>query len=217
MVTFAIAAPATLPAGEIIATGVSADDYMAQYAETFHEWVEGVVVKMPPVTVQHDALTTYLRMLMAAYFRLNPIGRILGEPFVMRLDAIGRFREPDLQIILNGNPGQLTDTAMIGPADICIEVVSPESVERDYGQKFNEYEKAGVHEYWIIDPIRQRCDFNRRSGAGIYAEIVPDDTGCYRTPLLPKLALHVPTLWQDPLPDILTVVQAVQAMFKGDE
>ncbi len=104
---------------------------------------------------------------------------------------------------------------MMGPADICIEVVSPESVARDYGEKFAEYEKAGVREYWIIDPIRQRCQFNRLDAAGIYAAISPDDTGHYYAPLLPKLALHVPTLWKDELPDLLTIVQEVQAMFGG--
>jgi Uma2 family endonuclease len=216
MTTLTIPVPATLAAGEIVATGVSADDYLARYAETFHEWVEGVVIKMTPVTLRHDALTTYLRLLLTAYFDLNPIGRVLGQPFVMRLDAVGRFREPDLQIILHDNPGELTDTVMIGPADVCIEVVSPESVERDYGAKFNEYEKAGVREYWIMDPLRQRCDFNRRSEAGIYIEMEPDAAGHYRTPLLPKLALHVPTLWQDELPGVIATGQAVQQMLAAD-
>ncbi len=212
MTTLTVPVPATLAAGEIVATEVSAEDYLAQYAETFHEWVEGVVIKMSPVTLQHDALSSYLRVLFAAYFELSPIDRVLGRPFVMRLDAIGRLREPDLQIILNDNPGELTDTVMIGPADICIEVVSAESVERDYGAKFNEYEKAGVREYWIIDPLRQRCDFNRRNEAGIYIEMEPDNTGYYRTPLVPKLALYVPTLWQPELPGVIATGQAVQQM-----
>ena len=216
MAALTMPVPVVIPASEIVATGVSAEDYLALYAETFHEWVEGVVVKMSPVTLHHALLTQYLLQWLNAYFALNPIGRVVGEPFVMRMDAIGRFREPDLQIILNDNPGQLTDTAMIGPADICIEVVSPESVARDYGDKFTEYEKAGVREYWIIDPLRQRCDFNRRSTAGIYIEMEPDDTAHYRTPLLPKLALHIPTLWQEPLPDILVIVQTVQAMVAGE-
>ncbi len=215
MATLTFTAPTTLPAGEIIAAGVSVDEYLAQYAETFHEWAEGVVIKMSPVSAQHTLLTQYLIQWLNAYFSLKPIGRVFNAPFVMRLDTVGRVREPDLQIILNDNPGQLTDTGMIGPADICIEVVSPESVERDYGAKFSEYEKAGVREYWVIDPLRQRCDFNRRSESGIYIEMEPDDGGTYRTPLLPKLALHVPTLWREPLPDLLAIVQAVQAMFSA--
>ena len=214
MATLTLPVPATLAAGEIVATGVSADDFLAQYAETFHEWVEGVVIKMSPASQRHTRLMQYLVQWLNAYFALNPIGEVFSAPFVMRMD--GRFREPDLQIILNDNSGELTDTAMNGPADICIEIVSPESVERDYGAKFNEYEKAGVREYWIIDPIRLRCDFNRLNQTSVYAEINVDDTGHYRTPLLPHLALHVPTLWQDELPDFFAIGQAVQAMFEAE-
>jgi Uma2 family endonuclease len=204
--------PVVLPAAEAVATGVSADDFLAVYAETFHEWAEGVVIKMSPASRRHTLLTQYLIQWLNAYFSLRPVGKVFNAPFVMRLDALERFREPDIQVILDDNPGELADTAMIGPADICIEVVSPESVERDYGQKFSEYEKAGVREYWIIDPIRQRCDFNQLGESGTYTRVSPDDTGHYHTPLLPELALHVPTLWQDELPDLLITVQRVQAM-----
>jgi Uma2 family endonuclease len=212
MATLTIPAPVILPAGELIAVDVSADEYLRLYAETFHEWAEGVVIKMSPASARHTLLVLYLTQWFNAYFALQPLGKVLIAPFVMRLDAVGRIREPDLQIILHDNPGKLTDTGMIGPADLCIEIVSPESVARDYGDKFTEYEKAGVREYWIIDPIRQRCTFNRLSDTGLYSEIRPDEAGLYHTPLLPKLALHVPTLWQEPLPDILAVVQTVRTM-----
>ncbi|MBI5960386.1 MAG: Uma2 family endonuclease [Chloroflexi bacterium] len=208
-------APVDLSAETIVARDVPVEQYLAQYAETFHEWVEGVVIKMSPVSIRHDLLTAYFRHLLDIYFELNPIGCVVGQPFVMRMDTLERVREPDLQIILNDNPGQLTPTAMIGPADLCIEVVSPESVERDYGQKFREYEAAGVREYWIIDPVRQRCDLNRLTDARVYAELEPDDSGHYHTPLLPRLALHVPTLWQDQLPSVSETLRAVQAMMAG--
>lgn len=216
MTTLTLPVPTTLVAGEIVATGVSAEDYLAQYAGTFHEWAEGIVIKMSPASRRHTLLTQYLVQWLNAYFALNPIGQVLTAPFVMQMEAIGRSREPDLQVILTTNPGELTDTFMNGPADLCIEVVSPESVGRDYGDKFVEYEKAGVREYWIIDPIRQRAQFNRLDDTGVYAAASPDDTGYYHTPLLPKLALHVPALWQEPLPDLLAIVQTVQAMFDAE-
>ncbi len=214
MDTQTLAPPLTLPAGEIIAAGVSAEDYMARYAEHHHEWVKGAVIKMSPESLRHALIIKYLLRLLDACFSLNRIGTVLDEPFVMRLDE--SYREPDLQAILNTNPGHLTDTAMIGPADICIEVVSPESAPRDYGDKFIEYEKAGVQEYWIIDPLRRRCDFNRRGESDVYRVIDPDDQGFYSTPLLPRFMLHVPTLWESELPDFFAIGQAVQAMF-GDQ
>jgi Uma2 family endonuclease len=101
-----------------------------------YEWIKGAVITMVPVSLRYDMIVGYLRKCLEAYFDLRSIGRVVGQPFVMRLDATESRREPDLQIILKTNPGQLTDTAMIGPADICIEVVSPESVACDYGEKF---------------------------------------------------------------------------------
>jgi Uma2 family endonuclease len=204
--------PAALLSGEIVALGVSADEFMEKYAADHHEWVQGAVIKMSPATSVHYELVIYLTVLLKTYFEVNPIGIVRGEPFVMRLDEIPSRREPDIQVILNDNLGKLTDTAMIGPADICIEVVSEESITRDYGSKFKEYQQAGVREYWIIDPLRSTCDFNRLDDTQHYARVLEDGDGIYKTPMLPKFALHVPTLWQKQLPGIATIVESVMAM-----
>lgn len=211
-----VALPATFPAGEIVATGVPEDDYLAHLAGEFHEWVRGVVIKITPVSARHDLLSAYLRLLFDAYLEQRPIARAHSQPFVMRLETTGSIREPDLQIVRNDNPGDLTDTGMIGPADVCIEIVSPESEHRDYGEKYLEYERAGVREYWIIDPMRQRALFNRLNDADVYAAIAPDEAGDYRTPVLPGLRLHVPTLWQSDLPGAAATVAAVAKMVGDD-
>jgi Uma2 family endonuclease len=191
------------------------DEYMARYAHDHYEWVNGEVIQLSPVSLKHFRIVAYLQNLLGYYFALNPVGQVVGEPFVLKLDAAGSGREPDLQVILNTNPGQLTDTAMIGAPDICIEVVSAESVARDYGDKFLEYEKAGVKEYWIIDPIRKACRFNRLGDRSLYTDISMDAQGEYQTPILPKLRLHVPTLWQENLPDYYAIADSVRSMWQA--
>jgi len=203
------AAPAAPAQAEVT---ISAEEYMERYAHDFYEWVKGRLIKMSPVTDIHDLLTGYLYQLFAAYFALNPVGVIRRAPFVMRTDVTESRREPDLQIILKTNPGQLTPTAMIGPADICMEVVSLESVSRDHGEKYEEYEKGGVREYWIFDPIHRETRFNRLNDQKVYLRVEPDADGFYQTPLLPGLRIHTPTLWQDPLPDFFEIGQAVRDM-----
>lgn len=173
--------------GQIIATNVSEAEYMEKYAAHYCEWVSGVVIKMSPASLRHNFLIDYLTDLFRIDFVLNPIGRLLSSPFVMNLSSISVKREPDLQIVLNTNPHQLTETAMNGPADICIEVVSPESVERDRGEKFSDYERGGVREYWIIDPLRSEPLFYRLNDEGVYIPQSVDDEGIYQTPLLPNL------------------------------
>ena len=196
----------------LAAQEVSFEEYMERYAAHFYEWVRGKVIKMTPVSERHDLLTAYLRYLLDTYFAYRPVGVTRAAPFAMRVKELEIVREPDLQIVLQEHRDRLTETATEGPADLCIEVVSPESVTRDYGQKFEEYEKAGVREYWIVDPHREQAIFYRLSEHGLYAAVAADTEGNYRTPLLPDFALHVPTLWQDPLPNPLQIAEAVREL-----
>lgn len=201
-------------AGEVVATDVSFEDYMEHYAADFHEWVRGTVIKMSPVHELHDIIGRYITRLLEAYLELKAIGLIRIAPFVMKIPERDVSREPDLQVILDDNPGELTPTAMIGPADLCVEVVSPESVERDYTEKFEEYERGGVREYWIINPLRETAFFYRLDETGNYLRYPQDEDGNYHTPTLPDLVLHVPTLWQKELPGPIAVGKAVQAMLE---
>lgn len=211
MVEATVRLPQTMPSGEIVMIDISAEDYMRDYAETFHEWVDGVVIKMAPVSLRHNNIAGYLRELFRTYFAIKPIGTVIDAPFVMRLDKVNSRREPDLQVILNTNTGTLTDTYMDGAADICIEVVSPSNSSTDYGDKLAEYEAGGVQEYWLIDPRRQEAIFYRLTDNQTYKSVQPVD-GNYSTPLLPKSYLTVSTLWQDELPNLLDVVAQVKAM-----
>ncbi|MEJ7756097.1 MAG: Uma2 family endonuclease [Nocardioidaceae bacterium] len=52
-------------------------------------------------------------------------------------------------------------TYLDGAADLAIEIISPESIGRDRGEKFVEYEAAGIREYWLIDPERRQAEFYR--------------------------------------------------------
>jgi Uma2 family endonuclease len=206
----------TIHEAPIVATDVAFEDYLAHYAADFHEWVRGDVIKMSPVGLRHDALTYYLRQFLTTYFALRPSGRVVSAPFVMRLPNVPAGREPDLQVILQPNLPKLTDTYMDGPADICIEVVSPESVERDHVTKLAEYEQGGVGEYWLFDPLHNEARFFRLNEDRRYIRQSEDADGNYRTPKLPGLALHVPTLWQAELPNPLQIIETLKTAIKQD-
>jgi len=192
---------------------ISGDDYLEHYAHLRYEWVKGELIQLSPVSRTQDQYLHYLRKLIEAYFEFNPIGEVIGDGFVMEVELIDSKREPDLMIILHTNPGQLTETRMIGAADVCIEIVSDESVVRDYNDKLIEYQLAGVKEYWIFDPKRQEQRFLRANDQGRFVQQGLDENGNYRTPLLPQLIIHTPTLWQQTLPKMSQIVEMVRAMF----
>ena len=197
--------------GRIIAVNVSEEDYMRDYAETFHEWVGGIVYKMTPVSLKHNDLSDYIKELLKTYFSLRPLGRVVSAPFVMK---VGKSRrEPDLQVILKDSKTLVKDTFTDGAADICIEIVSPTNEGTDYGDKLREYEEAGVKEYWIVDPQRQECRFHRLNSEGVY-KTIPTDEDVYRSPLLPDFELDTRIFWRLNLPNLLETVEMVKKMLE---
>lgn len=196
---------------------VSAEEYLEKYAHRRYEYVEGRLIKLAASTDRHFLIEQYLSNLIQAYLSLRPIGQLRGDPLIIRLDEESdKFRIPDLQVILDDGAAEITETQGVsGPADIIIEIVSEESVARDHGEKFEEYEKGGVREYWIIDPLRNQCRFNRLQDDGKYRTIHLEEAGEYTPPLLPDLVIDVATLWQDQMPDVIRVVEAVRAMLSA--
>ncbi len=206
--------PVRYPAGEVIAVEVSLDEFMAGYEDDKYEWINGAVIRVSPASTHHLDIHKFLIYLLDAYLAYRPLGKVYMEKLVMRLE--NSAREPDLVFIRNENLERLSTNALLGPADICIEVVSPESIGRDYGEKFAEYEAGGVAEYWIIDPKREQAKFHRLNANGIYEQILPNDNNYFTTPLLPDFKLHIPTLWVEELPNLRQAMELVETMLAID-
>lgn len=118
-----------------------------------------------------------------ALFRTHLVGkicRVFIAPFDVRLELTEnniKHVEPDISIICDRN--KITDRGCNGSPDLIIEVVSPGSKKYDYLTKANWYEQAGVREYWIIDPTKQKMIVYKFTPADIdmqeytFKDIVP--------------------------------------------
>jgi len=47
---------------------------------------------------------------------------------------------------------KIDDKGCNGAPDMIIEILSPSTAKHDRLLKFNKYQRAGVREYWIVDP-----------------------------------------------------------------
>ncbi len=119
--------------------------------DTYAEWVDGKVEMMSPASEKHQDISDFLAAILRVCVEDFDSGRVLSAPFQMRLSNVRRGREPDLLFVRKENIIRLQRSYLDGPADLAIEIVSPESVLRDRGAKYAEYEAGGVREYWIID------------------------------------------------------------------
>jgi Uma2 family endonuclease len=203
----------TTAQGEVIARDVSFEDYMRLYAEHHVEWVEGTVIKLSPVSEEHDELDGFLYRLLSDYLDETGEAIMRRHPFVMKITPQSPAREPDLHIVLKDRAHILQRTMTAGPADIVIEIVSPESVERDTEEKLAEYEAGGVREYWLLNPLDQTARFYGLGTDDKYRLIEPAN-GAFQSTILSKFRLDVRLLWQTPPPTGRQIAALVEAMLK---
>jgi Uma2 family endonuclease len=176
--------------------------------DTWAEWVDGEVILLMPASTPHQLLVGYLHLLLRLFCQRHHLGVVLTAPFQMRLAGRPSGREPDLLVIRSEHLDRLQRTRLEGPADLVVEVISPESETRDRQDKPQEYEAAGVAEYWMLDPDRRHAEFLVLGSDGRYHQLPVDAEGVVRSAALPGFWLRVAWLWQDPLPDL----EAVQAL-----
>ena len=169
--------------------------------DTYAEWVDGEVELMSPASRRHQKLALYLGRLLGE-FEERGAGEVFIAPFQMRLAKVRRGREPDVIFVVSENLPGIQNNYLDGPADLAIEIVSPESALRDRGAKYGEYEAGGVREYWIIDAEAKQADFFVLDKTGRYQQALPDATGKYESAILAGFWINVGWLWQTPLPPV---------------
>jgi Uma2 family endonuclease len=115
----------------------------------FIEFTEGAVEVLPMPTRKHQAISRFLVLAFLAF--VQPLGgTVFYAPLRVRV-APGRFREPDLVLLLEVNDPRNQNAFWLG-ADLVVEIVSPDNVERDTVIKRADYAEAGIPEYWIVNP-----------------------------------------------------------------
>ena len=189
-------------------TKISYENFLEQTDENPHvEWVDGEIIPMSPVSNQHQNVAGFLIALLRVFAEENHLGEVRSEPYQMKPALHLPGRAPDIFFVAQAHLDRLKKTYLEGPADLIVEIISPESRARDRGDKFYEYEQGGVLEYWIIDPTRNQAEFYQRGEDGYYRPILADAQGRYHSAVLPGLWLEVAWLWQTPLPPLLGVLK----------
>ena len=168
--------------------------------DTWAEWVDGEVIILSPASLLHQALDTFLLSVLTSFVSFRDLGIVLGPPFQMKTGPDLPGREPDVIFVAREHLDRLRDVYLDGPADLVVEIVSPDSRTRDSRDKLREYEQGGVPEYWVLDPFRREAKFYQLGEDGSYYLVSPGENGVYESAVLKGLRLKVDWLWQKPLP-----------------
>ncbi len=120
------------------------------------ELIDGQVYYMAPPTRIHQEIISELHYKIRSYFESHKGScRVYPAPFAVFLNQDNRnYVEPDISVICD--PRKLDDKGCNGAPDWVLEIVSPSSRRTDYHAKLFKYRTAGVREYWIVDPEKDR-------------------------------------------------------------
>lgn len=159
-----------------------------------------------PENLEYNDLERWFTLILGGFAEARSLGRVTIGKVAFRLSN-AYSPEPDVAFVSASRSGILKRGYLDGPPDLAVEIVSPESVDRDYELKRSAYEKSGVEEYWIIDPDERRATFLRLAGDR-YADL-PLSDHVFESAVLPGFRFEVRHLWQRPLPPTLPIVQAL--------
>ena len=162
------------------------------------EWVNNEAIFHMPPNLNHQDIGLFLAQLLGLFADFFKLGKVLISPAEVKLPN-NTAREPDIFFVANAHLDRITAQRVEGAPDLIIENISPESAGRDRDDKFDEYQDAGVREYWLVDPWlrRQQVLFYQLGSEGLF-KLTSLDHGIYRSAVLPNFWLNPDWLWQLP-------------------
>ncbi len=121
------------------------------------ELIDGYPVMMAPPSRMHQKISGELFGQLRDYLKGKKC-EVYHAPFAVRPferdgerpEAVDMLVEPDISVVCD--PSKLDDIGCKGAPDLVMEILSPSTTRHDKFTKFNLYQRAGVREYWIVDP-----------------------------------------------------------------
>jgi Uma2 family endonuclease len=169
--------------------------------------IEGVIHMASPDNTDANRLFMWVGGLVDLYVEERELGEVFGLRVACRLDG-HNAPEPDIFFVRKSRLHLVKRGHFKGSPDAAFEIVSPESIERDYVKKWQQYQKAGILEYWIIDELEQKVILYRLGPTGRYRE-VPPKKGVLHSRALPGFWLRPEWLWQKPLPKKTAILRQI--------
>ena len=164
-----------------------------------HELIDGEHYVTPSPNRKHQKVSGQLYLLIGTWLEQHPIGQVYYAPFdvvVTKFDVV----EPDLLYMSNERATQVLTAANVqGAPELVVEIGSPGTRKRDETVKRRLYERAGVTEYWVVDPDLDAVRVYRRDGDHFSrpAELSAEAHDVLTTPLLAGLDLPLARIFRD--------------------
>jgi Uma2 family endonuclease len=161
-----------------------------------HEIIDGEEYVSPSPNTRHQRLVTRLGRELSGHVE----SRRLGEAFVAPYDIVLSdydVVQPDIVFISKQRLNLITDANLQGAPDLIVEILSDSTRRHDFIRKRHLYERAGVAEYWVVDPEIDQVQVFRLEGEAYVraAELTAENEDVLASPLLPGLEISLKDLF----------------------
>ena len=124
--------------------------WLVSHTNKLVELSDGYIEVLPMPTPKHQKIVLLLYRILFSFIESRSLGMLLVAPLSVRLWA-DKFREPDLIFIFADHAHYEAEDCWNG-ADLVVEITSPSNSDHDLVTKRTEYARAGIPEYWIVNP-----------------------------------------------------------------
>ncbi len=120
--------------------------------------INGELIMSPSPLLLHQLIIGNLHFLIKFFLQQSKIGGLVVlSPMDVRLDEENIF-QPDLLYISEDRKAELVQDRVSGAPDLVVEILSPSTAYYDLRQKKDFYERYGVKEYLIVDPLSKYAE-----------------------------------------------------------
>jgi Uma2 family endonuclease len=163
-----------------------------------HELIDGEHYVTPSPNRKHQKVSGNLHLMIASWLDEQPVGHLFYAPFDVVFSPFDVV-EPDLLYLSNERATEVLTSANVqGAPELVIEIGSPGTRKRDETIKRHLYERAGVSEYWLVDPEIDVVRVYRRGAPGFDrpVELSAQAGDVLTTSLLPGLTLPLQRIFR---------------------
>lgn len=169
-----------------------AADYFALDDEERCELIHGYLHVSPSPTTRHQLVVGLLYLRLKACVRdlddlvlMAPLDTVLSDLTVVQPDVL----------IVRAERRSVVGERIEGAPDLVVEVLSPSTAHRDREEKLAEYAKAGVREFWLVDPLGESMTFLVLENGKYHVELAID--GIYASRCFSEVTIDLVAFWKE--------------------
>ena len=150
-----------------------------------YEIIEGELYEMPSPTSAHATVIANLITLL-----IPLVAKLGGRWFTAPLDVFFPGADPvqpDILVILPDGAARIELRGIEGAPDLVVEVISPSNRGHDLLLKRALYGRAGVREYWLLDPATRTIEILALEGDALHLVVAAAGVEHPVSPLLGPL------------------------------